>query len=238
MNTALFLDLDDTLFQTTRKCPDGVALVAGARNKAGAVHSFMTPQQAELWQRILASGVQVVPVTARSAAALGRVELPLQARYASVDFGATLLVDGNPDPEWQARAEAICAASKARLTPLWQQAQQYRELSLEWVTSSAGGLYLTARDYGQQPQAMQALRRTWGAWVAEHGDFFLHDNHTLALVPKAFDKSHAVAQVQRRLRADGPLLSLGLADSASDLGFLRLCDFIGLPGHSQLAQRL
>jgi len=238
MNSALFLDLDDTLFQTARKCPDDVALLPGARNKAGAVNSFMTPQQAELWQRILASGVQVVPVTARSEAALGRVLLPLHGRYASVDFGATLLVDGQPDREWHARAEAICATSKALLEPLWQQAQQYAELSLEWVSSSAGGLYLTARDHGQQPAAMQALRSTWAAFVAERDDFFLHDNHTLALVPKAFDKSHAVAEVQRRLRAAGPLLSLGLADSASDLGFLHLCDFIGLPGGSQLAQRL
>ena len=155
-----------------------------------------------------------------------------------MDFGATLLVDGTPDAEWQARAAAVSAASQPLLQPLWQAAQQHTQLSLEWVASSAGPLYLTARDHGQEPQAMQVLRAEWGAFAAASGEFFLHDNHTLALVPSAFGKQHAVAEVQRRLRSEGPILSLGLADSASDVGFLKLCDFIGLPAGSQLARAL
>ena len=238
MKTVLFLDLDDTLFQTARKCPPDTVLTPGANSKAGAVNSWLTPAQAALWQGIAASDMEVVPVTARSTAALGRVLLPLRHRFACVDFGATLLVDGTPDAEWQARAAAVSAASQPLLQPLWQAAQQHTQLSLEWVASSAGPLYLTARDHGQEPQAMQVLRAEWGAFAAASGEFFLHDNHTLALVPSAFGKQHAVAEVQRRLRSEGPILSLGLADSASDVGFLKLCDFIGLPAGSQLARAL
>ena len=93
MRILTFLDLDDTIFQTERKCPPGASLEVGAVNRAGEPLSFMTPAQKTLLTWLL-STTMVIPTTGRDAAALSRVRLPSGCRFsrgAIVNHGGTIL---------------------------------------------------------------------------------------------------------------------------------------------------
>ena len=77
MRILTFLDLDDTIFQTERKCPPDVALEVGALSKTGEPLSFTTPAQRTLLEWLLGT-TTVIPTTGRDAASLSRVQLPLR----------------------------------------------------------------------------------------------------------------------------------------------------------------
>ncbi len=77
MRKLVFLDLDDTLFQSRRKCPTEVDLSPVAYLQDGSAHSFMTAKQRALW-RLLESNATLIPTTARDLDALRRVELAFQ----------------------------------------------------------------------------------------------------------------------------------------------------------------
>ena len=66
----VFADLDDSLFNSARKCPPGVPLEPAALLKNGEVVSYTNPRQRALlhWLR---QGATIVPVTARSAEGAG-----------------------------------------------------------------------------------------------------------------------------------------------------------------------
>jgi len=97
----VFVDLDDTLFQTLRKCPpdephEHLTLAAQATNGA---HSMMTRRQKALVDWLIASA-ETIPVTARSTEAYSRVAIGFQS-FAILANGAVILgPDGAADAEW------------------------------------------------------------------------------------------------------------------------------------------
>src|SRR5262245_40812091 len=101
MRLVVFLDLDDTLFQTRPKCPDGEPLHLAAFRRDGEALSFMTARQRALFDWLSATA-SVVPTTARNRDAFRRVRLPFTGP-AILDFGGVVLQpDGTPDPVWDA----------------------------------------------------------------------------------------------------------------------------------------
>ena len=75
------VDLDDTLFQTLRKCPpdvpaDRLTPLGFARD--GSPLSYATPRQMQFLEW-LAETTHLVPVTARSLDALRRARIPFRA---------------------------------------------------------------------------------------------------------------------------------------------------------------
>lgn len=103
MDIYLFTDLDDTLFQTRRKCPvqfQAAALQVAALNREGQSLSFMTPQQKALFT-LFDQHARIIPVTARNQDAFRRVQLPF--RYEAIlNYGGTVLTaEGVVDKEWQ-----------------------------------------------------------------------------------------------------------------------------------------
>jgi hypothetical protein len=75
----VFVDLDDTLFQTARKMPEGVARAVATLDVNGQPNGFMTPVQQALVDWLLGSA-DVVPVTARSVEAYSRGAPAVQPR--------------------------------------------------------------------------------------------------------------------------------------------------------------
>src|SRR5262249_42901190 len=101
MKIVLFLDLDDTLFQTAPKCPPDEPVRPLASPRDGLPLSSMTARQ-RLLLETLARPAVVIPVTARNLDAFRRVDLPF-ADGAVLDFGGVVLLpDCTPDPAWDA----------------------------------------------------------------------------------------------------------------------------------------
>lgn len=68
----VFVDLDDTLFQTARKMVEGTPRTTATLDVHGQPNGYMNPVQHSFVNWLLASA-DVVPVTARSVEAYSRV---------------------------------------------------------------------------------------------------------------------------------------------------------------------
>ncbi|MBW6454080.1 MAG: hydrolase, partial [Methyloprofundus sp.] len=74
MEKFLFLDLDDTVFQTARKCASLDQATPASYNLAGQPSSYFSPKQQAVLQ-LLAEQWRIIPTTARAQASYARVDL-------------------------------------------------------------------------------------------------------------------------------------------------------------------
>lgn len=252
IKTLLFLDLDDTVFQSQAKCRHhGMAehtLEPAAFLESGEAHGFSTLAQRQ-FLRLMTQGAEIIPTTARNAASYQRVRLAIAPPpWVILNHGGVLLDGhGQPHPLW---AERMAAS----LAPWLPALHALKDEINAWATCEAPSLYARiVGDLGQEfyllvkdrekrhsstlPKLREALL---DAWFAAHGSqregLFLHQNaNNLTVMPTSLDKGHAVAFLLEDYRARHPeLLVLGAGDSRSDAGFLRLCDYALIPRHAQL----
>jgi len=236
---AVFTDLDDTLFQTARKVRD--ADIAGTVQVARALngqHGLMTRSQATLLDWIAPE--RAIPVTARGSEAFSRVGLRFGGQ-AIVANGAVILDgDGVADPEWQARVMAALAPHRAALDALPDRARGIAATIgagiRTWLVEEpvCGGVYAVVKvEPGTPESALSQIAPLWRETVA--GPWRVHLNgNNLALIPPGISKAAATGFVLERLRRGGPVLTIGIGDSSSDLEFMRLCDLWMTPTGSQL----
>jgi len=242
MKTAIALvDLDDTLFQTRRKCPPDVApglLTPLGYLKDGTPLSYATPRQMAFlgW---LADTCHLVPVTARSLDALRRVRIPFTAAICA-HGGVVLTDDGERDPVWAARIAAEAAAHSAELDRLAAAIAAEGDPAIRVRVLAEGGvpLYVLAKHADADADAL--FRAVDAAVPALPPGWTDHRNgNNVALMPPYLGKAHAVAHILPALRArfpDAPVIGIG--DSHTDAPFMGLCDYAMLPTGSQLAARM
>lgn len=235
----IFTDLDDTLFQTARKL--GLEQMAGAVEVTQALngqHSFMTEQQASLLN--LFETAQTVPVTARGSEAFARVELDFGGP-AIVANGAVILdANGVPEPEWQARIAETLIPHRSELAAMPDLARnEAARIGAEirtWLVEEpfCGGIYAVIKvEPGTPEVALAQLAPVLADSFS--GPWRMHLNgNNLALIPPGISKATATKFLLKRLRLAGPLLTIGIGDSTSDLEFMRLCDLWMTPTGSQL----
>lgn len=241
MRAIALVDLDDTLFQTLRKCPPEIPaeqLVALGFAKDGAPLSYATPRQQSLiaW---LSETAWLVPVTARSRDALMRARIPFTAAICA-HGGVILGEDGEPDGEWQAHAAAQSAAFQPALEALRDRVisvaqQQNAALRVRVLNEGELGLYVLAKHETTDEQALHAVIDAMRDAVPVGWTVHRNGNNA-ALMPPWLGKQHAVAFLLPRLRAahpDAPVIGIG--DSLTDAPFMALCDFAMMPKGSQLA---
>lgn len=235
------VDLDDTLFQTLRKCPADVPperLTALGFAKDGSALSYATPRQMQFLEW-LAETTHLVPVTARSLDALRRARLPFRAAVCA--HGGVILDEASEiDVEWAdtiaARAapyadvlagfaEAIAAEARAQGVAINARVLSEGDLPLytlaKHADADAGALFAVV------DAAVPSLPEGW----TDH-----RNGNNVALMPPYLGKAHAVAHILPGLRArfpDAPVIGIG--DSRTDAPFMGLCDFAMLPTGSQLA---
>jgi len=235
----VFVDLDDTLFQTARKMDDGPRHAA-ALNVHGAPMGFMRPVQKQFIEWLLACA-DVVPVTARSVEAYQRVQLPFSQGAICAHGGVLLTPDGRLESTWHAHMSQLLASQQAVLPALCEQVLSIgRELDISlrgWVVEEAGLANYVVIKHNQDDdqvlvQVLDVLRQRNAL-----SELYVHRNgNNLAFLPECLRKRTAVQEWIRRDRlANGERPLLGFGDSLSDLGFLGLCDWWGMPARSQLA---
>jgi len=234
------VDLDDTLFQTRRKCPPHLTneqLTPLAFDRVGAPLGFATPRQAA-FLRWLSDTALVVPVTGRSLDALRRVHLPFAAAVCA-HGGVVLGGDGLPDQDWATTmrragdadaeplhelADAIAATARRLCVPVTPRVLREDGIALYVVAKHADG------DAAELARVVDAAVPVLPAGWTGH-----RNGNNVALLPPWLGKRHAVEHLLPSLRRAWPDLPfIGIGDSLTDAAFMARCDFAMLPVGSQL----
>ena len=238
------VDLDDTLFQTLRKCPPDVPhdrLTPLGFAKDGSPLSYATPRQMNFlgW---LAETTQLVPVTARSLDALRRARIPFRAAVCA--HGGVVLGDGGKiDATWEAKIAEQATAHADELANFADAITRTAHchsvaINARVLTEGQLPLYTIAKHADADADALFAVVDS--AVPALPAGWTDHRNgNNVALMPPYLGKHHAVAYILPGLRArfpDAPVIGIG--DSLTDAGFMGLSDFAMLPTGSQLAGAL
>jgi len=235
------VDLDDTLFQTLRKCPPDVPveqLTPLGFAKDGSPLSYATPRQMQFlgW---LADTTHLVPVTARSLDALRRARIPFRAAVCA-HGGVVLDEDGQVDAGWATQIANSAARHAEELATLAEaisaEAQgQGVPVNARVLTEGDLPLYTLAKHADADADALFAV--VDAAVPSLPPGWTDHRNgNNVALMPPYLGKAHAVAHILPALRArfpDAPVIGVG--DSHTDAPFMGLCDYAMLPPRSQLA---
>lgn len=248
MKKFLFVDLDDTLFQTLKKCQgeNGNDLRAVAFLQDGAPISYMSDQQRAMFEMLMRE-MTLIPTTARNRNALSRVDLPF-ASFSIINYGGVILhPNGEPDLVWLQHTQQQSAAAHSGLLHACSLMDEYA------CANGMAGRARLVQDYdiafyalmkdpqGDADKLAQIDAAVLQPWVAGAGhEFYIHRNgNNLALLPKTLNKAHAVAYLQQQLRSEfGSIICIGMGDSRSDASFMRLCDYAIMPHASQLGAAL
>lgn len=235
MRRVVFVDLDDTLFQTQRKNPHADRLAAVDRD--GKPLSFRCGRQ-EAFLDWLADDAMVIPVTGRNVDAFRRVTLPLGER-AICSFGGVILdADGNPEPEWHGRmadaAGATAGTMDFLLGAVSDAAATHRVDARHRIIRDAGlPLYISVKHNAGLAEEMTRLASAVSPSVPEGWTLHINANN-MALLPPFLGKAAAVAFFLERILGEGPVLTVGVGDSLTDVGFMAMCDFAIAPSKSQI----
>ena len=238
----LFVDLDNTLFQTAPKCGGEGALEIAALLQDGSACSYTTKLQREALQFFTREMV-VIPTTARSHGAFQRVLLPFES-YAIIDYGGVVLMPGGePDKVWLDVMQAELAEAAAPLPRLQSEISRYIEISgdalrARMISDFGVDFYIVIKSKdGALIQLDSVEQDVIVPWVLRSsGAFRCHRNgNNLVVIPRILDKSRAVEHVARCLQKTyGDVMTFGMGDSDSDLSFMSACDFSIIPRDSQL----
>jgi hydroxymethylpyrimidine pyrophosphatase-like HAD family hydrolase len=241
----LFVDLDDTLFQTVKKCaPELTAeLEPAAFLKDGAPISYTTARQRAFFE-FADSGMTLIPATARNADAFSRVALPF-ASYAVIDYGGVVLQPGGAiDAGWLSVMQddmhtALPGLQDAMRVIDDYQARVGQPSRARLIEDYATPFYVVVKDHEADADKLAEIEReVLLPWLESDGAaYFIHRNgNNLALLPKTLNKARAVAYLRAELEAEhGPILSFGMGDSRSDARFMAACDYAIIPNGTQLA---
>ncbi len=234
--TLLFLDLDDTLFQTLRKNPQGSIQAT----QTTSTPSYMTQAQQIFWQLFYHNpAVNIIPVTARDQRQYNNSFLSKDSKIttAVLYFSGVILEQGKIDEVWQenrrnayAKLAVSIADSQAQVqTALASYPLNYFNLY------NVENYYLTIKASADCPLALRAeVFQHLKTLLPPH--YLLHENdRALSLLPEFLDKSRAVRYLIERYQ---PLLTLGAGDSLTDWGFMQCCDFRLIPARTQLDSAL
>lgn len=237
MTTLIATDLDRTLIYSRMAAGDdhGADLICVERYN-GEPLSFMTDRATTLLAE-LAARVPVLPTTTRTIAQFRRITLPgAPWRYAVTTNGGNILVDGEPDTDWHARVVDAAHAGGASLAEV-QRALRAR-MDDNWVDAIRTADDLFCYAVVQLDAIPPDFLAEWSAWCAGVGWNASQQGRKIYSMPDAVRKSHAVAEVRRRLVADGtlpaaaPLLAAG--DGALDADLLTSADAAIRPRHGEL----
>jgi hypothetical protein len=242
MEKFLFLDLDDTVFQTLRKCGDIADLQVAAYLRDGVPGSFCTPKQIRLLE-FFRREMHVIPTTARNLDAFHRLNLAFGKRAILNHGGIILAENGKPDTAWQERMTHLTRSMTEALYELKARIGEFSErcclpISIRIVSDLGMDFYVLIKHPEAQVDPLRwLLSDCIQPWITDlENNFYCHFNgNNLAILPTFLSKTHAVGYLREQLVSEfGEVLTFGMGDSDSDAGFMRLCDYAIIPRHCQL----
>lgn len=244
MKTIVFTDLDDTLFYSNRAIntyqkrgfiQTNEDLSVASFTQKGEAVCYSRPKQRQLL-KLLERADHLIPVTGRSSDSLARVNAPQFKSFRVCSHGAIILdakqkllsewskMITDDDLEWEQHFDLLSAKIESFT-------QQHSELRVKKVYDHNLCTYISVK--GPERLINKLLPIVKPLWTQGR---IHHNQRNLALLPSYSDKAKAVGFLMKhfKLMSAEPLLFIGLGDSVSDLGFLRLCDFVITPQTSQI----
>lgn len=243
-NIIVLTDFDDCHAHTRKKFkdkvgdPDKVGTACVFDQDGGPV-SWRSRSQTSFLNMLLRAAREVVPVTGRTVEKLKAVKVGFRG-HAICSFGAVILTpDGQIEPGWHAR---MVERSREHAVVLRETVEHARDharrhhpaVSVSLVKDAGLDLFIKVQDpSGLGFEAMHELLK-----ARQPRGWTLHYNENqLCLYPPYLGKRDAAQYYLDSL--GGPVDSvIGVGDSDSDLDFLQLCQFVVMPGNSQLFARL
>ncbi len=193
----------------------------------GAPLSFMTEDAVDRFHELSAVAL-VVPTTTRTPEQLARVHLPGPTPHLAIAAnGGHLLVDGVPDPHW----DATVAGRLADCAPLAEVQAHLHAVSGAFVLKlrTASELFCYAVvDRAALPGGWVAELE---AWCAERGWTVSLQGRKVYAVPRTLTKSAAAREVVART---GATTLLAAGDSLLDADLLDAADHAIRPAHGEL----
>ncbi len=245
MELFLFLDLDDTIFQTQRKCPPEAKITPAAFLTDGSPISFFTEKQRHLFN-LLQANTHLIPTTARNHDAFSRACVE-KYDYAIINHGGIILTaDQQPDSGWmqhiQAKITPLVPELKALETALQQFATQKNiPYKIRIISDFGLDFYISVKHKHRDNEALKIiLDQVVTPYLARQEiEFYCHLNdNNLAILPKFLNKAPAVEYLQKQLLAEhGEFISFGMGDSLTDMPYMQLCDYFITPTNSQIIQQ-
>jgi hydroxymethylpyrimidine pyrophosphatase-like HAD family hydrolase len=241
-NLIYLTDLDDTLFTSRGKLrgPAGAPVTTATNGK----HSYMSAAHKAAFQMMRAGG-EVIPVTARSSDAFGRVHLDFGTRRAVLANGAVLLgEDGRPDEAWLAHTSGIGRAAETVMAEMIGTiSEEYGDSVRSWVvTEYDAPVYLCVKMNLEDPEQVQFSLAEIGGLLNERFDLSVFQQHVngnnLSLTPEGISKRAACERLIETLEDRDETFLIGAGDSLTDLPFMGLCDYMMSPTGSQIANKL
>ncbi|ARU15919.1 sucrose-6-phosphate hydrolase [Croceicoccus marinus] len=234
MGPVIFTDLDDTLFQTSRKLPEApgetkVMSYYEDRRPSG----YATERQSRMLNWLDAE--RVVPVTARSREVLARVNIS-QAPAICSNGGSIITQAGEIDREWHARM-TLLETRHERIDEVYPEltAQLNDADYRHWIVYEEElPLYIVIKTNLPEDRQLDPVEQQMRE--AKPYGWRLHRNgNNLAVLPPWLNKRSAVAHMLAKFREIDPHIpSIGIGDSHSDCGFMDLCDLAATPTSSQV----
>lgn len=224
-------DLDQTLIFSPRsfRLPEGVPVppLDVVEHLAGEPASFATPSELASIAS-LARQAEFVPVTTRTLAQYGRVDLGVRPRYAVAANGGHLLVDGVPDESWAAGVRERLARACRPLREVAALADRLADDGWVRVTKVADDLFVYLVAY--EREGIPDLTTLSGD-LADDGWSLSVQGRKVYLVPTVLTKQAAVAEAARRA---GTTMLAAAGDSLLDRDLLAVADAAVRPAHGEL----
>ena len=243
MKKFLFVDLDDTLFQTPGKCASQEDLQPAAFLKDGSACSFTTHRQ-RAFLAMAEREMSLIPTTARNRDAFARVALSFHD-FAIIDYGGVVLTpEREPDAFWLKQMRVEMQKTLSGLVCVKQLIDQFAptigcDAQARIIEDFGVPFYLVMKDPQKLDERLEVIEReVVGPWLAtEGGEYSIHRNgNNLAVLPRTLNKARAVEYVRTKLEAlHGEIVSFGMGDSRSDARFMSMCDYAIVPGGTHLA---
>lgn len=243
MKKFLFVDLDDTLFQTPGKCSIEEDLHPVAYLKDNSACSFSTLRQRAFFD-LMHRETTLIPATARNRDALSRVDLPFSS-YSIIDYGGVILEpDGKLDSIWIETMRIDMALAFDTLKETIEKIDAYSSRvglkgRARLIEDYATPFYIVVKDPDKNVGNLEIIEReVLLPWISSLGqDFYIHRNgNNLAILPKMLNKARAVNYLHQKFKKEyGEIMTFGMGDSRSDARFMAACDYAIIPSGTQLA---
>ena len=225
MNNKIFFfsDIDNTLIQTKRKTDFSKDTIVASFNRDGEESSYFYRGTKLFIDKILDSGIILIPTTARSISSYNRTIFANESRikYVILNFGATIIIDGKIDIEWQ--RDIAKRLLEVDLEKLYDEVREVLNIDLD--IKIIDGYYINI--HNKIALDNLEIKNILEEFIKNRPYLHLHHNdNSFAILPIFINKKLAVEYL---IDIYNPTLTLGAGDNKSDLDFMKITDFKLIP---------